>query len=103
MGKMKTLDFIADHVATSHVEEMQEQIVEMLFAEGIIEETDDASNEIINYVLKEVGHKLVENFTDETDEDEKEDFQGERLREAGISQNEYENGDPYDEGDREHC
>ena len=66
MGKMKTLDFIADHVATSHVEEMQEQIVEMLFAEGVIEETDDASNEIINYVLKEVGHKLVNNFTDET-------------------------------------
>tara|TARA_R110000824_G_scaffold332943_1_gene519527 strand:+ start:212 stop:415 length:204 start_codon:yes stop_codon:yes gene_type:complete len=66
MAKMKTLDFIADHVATSHVEEMQEQIVEMLFAEGVIEETDDASNEIINYVLKEVGHKLVNNFTDET-------------------------------------
>ena len=67
MAKLKTLDFIADHVATSHVEEMQEQIVEMLFAEGVIEETDDASNETINYVLKEVGHKLVENFTDETD------------------------------------
>ena len=67
MAKLKTLDFIADHVATSHVEEMQEQIVEMLFAEGIIEETDDASNETINYVLKEVGHKLVENYTDETD------------------------------------
>ena len=67
MGKLKTLDFIADHVATSHVEEMQEQIVEMLFAEGVIEETDDASNETINYVLKEVGYKLVDNFTDETD------------------------------------
>ena len=66
MAKMKTLDFIADHVAGSYVEEMQEQIVEMLYAEGVIEETDDASNEIINYVLKEVGHKLVNNFTDET-------------------------------------
>ena len=103
MAKLKTLDFIADHVATSHVEEMQEQIVEMLFAEGIIEETDDASNEIINYVLKEVGHKLVENYTDEIDEDEEEDFQSERLRESGISYDEYENGDPYDEGDREWC
>ena len=105
MAKLKTLDFIADHVATSHVEEMQEQIVEMLFAEGIIEETDDASNETINYVLKEVGHKLVENYTDETDEDEdeEEDFQSERLRESGISYDEYENGDPYDEGDREWC
>ena len=67
MAVIKTLDFIADHVATSHVEEMQEQIVEMLFAEGVIEETDDASNETINYVLKEVGYKLVDNFTDETD------------------------------------
>ena len=67
MAVIKTLDFIADHVATSHVEEMQEQIIEMLFAEGVIEETDDASNEIINYVLKEVGRKIVENFTDETD------------------------------------
>ena len=68
MAKMKTLDFIADHVATSHVEEMQEQIVEMLFAEGIIEETDDLSTQTINYVLKEVGHKIAENFTDETDQ-----------------------------------
>ena len=67
MAKLKTLDFIADHVATSHVEEMQEQIIEMLFAEDVIEETDDASNEIINYVLKEVGHKLVNKYTDETD------------------------------------
>ena len=69
MAKMKTLDFIADHVATSHVEEMQEQIVEMLFAEGIIEETDDITlcGMEINYVLKEVGRKIVENFTDETD------------------------------------
>ena len=67
MAVIKTLDFIADHVATSHVEEMQEQIVEMLFAEGIIEETDDLATETINYVLKEVGRKIVENFTDETD------------------------------------
>ena len=67
MGKMKTLDFIADHVATSHVEEMLEQLVELLFAEGVIEETDDASNETINYVLKEVVHKIAENFNDETD------------------------------------
>ena len=28
MAKMKTLDSIANHVATSHVEEMQEQIAE---------------------------------------------------------------------------
>tara|TARA_R100000655_G_scaffold51305_1_gene88969 strand:+ start:2735 stop:2920 length:186 start_codon:yes stop_codon:yes gene_type:complete len=61
---MKTLDFIADHVATSHVEEIQEQIVEMLFTERVIEETDDVSNDVINYVLKQVGHKLVNNFTD---------------------------------------
>jgi len=68
MAKLKTLDFIADHIATSHVEEMQEQIVEMLFAEGIIEETDDLSTQTVNYVLKEVGHKIVENLTDEINE-----------------------------------
>ena len=67
MAVIKTLDFIADHVATSHIEEMHEQVIEMLFAEGIIEETDDLSTETINYVLKEVGRKIVENFTDETD------------------------------------
>ena len=67
MAVIKTLDFIADHVATSHIEEMHEQVIEMLFAEGIIEETDDLSTQTINYVLKEVGHKLVNNFTDETD------------------------------------
>jgi hypothetical protein len=41
----------------------------MLFAEGIIEETDDITlcGMEINYVLKEVGRKIVENFTDETD------------------------------------
>ena len=68
MAVIKTLDFIADHVATSHIEEMHEQIIEMLFAEGIIEETDDLSTQTINYVLKEVGYKIAENFTDETDQ-----------------------------------
>ena len=69
MAVIKTLDFIADHVATSHIEEMHEQVIEMLFAEGIIEETDDIAlcGMEINYVLKEVGRKIVENFTDETD------------------------------------
>ena len=67
MAVIKTLDFIADHVATSHIEEMHEQVIEMLFAEGIIEETDDLSTQTINYVLKEVGYKIAENFTDETD------------------------------------
>ena len=71
MAKLKTLDFIADHVATSHVEEMQEQIVEMLFAEGIIEETDDITlcGMEINYVLKEVGRKIAENFSAPADID----------------------------------
>ena len=69
MAVIKTLDFIADHVATSHVEEMQEQIVEMLFAEGIIEETDDLSTQTINYVLKEVGRKIAENFSGREDID----------------------------------
>ena len=67
MGKLKTLDFIADHVTSSRVKEMEEQVEEMLYTEGVIEETDDLSTQTINYVLKEVGHKLVDNFTDETD------------------------------------
>ena len=67
MAKLKTLDFIADHVANSYVEEMLEQITELLYDEDIIKETDDASNDVINYVLKEVGHKLVNKYTDETD------------------------------------
>ena len=50
MGKMKTLDFIADHVACSYVEEMQEQISELLYAEGIIEEMDDVTCDIVDEV-----------------------------------------------------
>ena len=69
MAVIKTLDFIADHVATSHIEEMHEQIIEMLFAEGIIEETDDLSTQTINYVLKEVGRKITENFSAPADID----------------------------------
>ena len=71
MAVIKTLDFIADHVATSHIEEMHEQIIEMLFAEGIIEETDDITlcGMEINYVLKEVGRKIVENFSAPADID----------------------------------
>ena len=71
MAKLKTLDFIADHVATSHIEEMHEQVIEMLFAEGIIEETDDITlcGMEINYVLKEVGRKIVENFSAPADID----------------------------------
>jgi hypothetical protein len=62
MAVIKTLDFIADHVATSRVEEIHEQIIEMLFEEGIIEETDDIAlcGMEINYVFKEVCRKIVE-------------------------------------------
>ena len=71
MAVIKTLDFIADHVATSHIEEMHEQVIEMLFAEGIIEETDDVTlcGMEINYVLKEVGRKIVESFSAPADID----------------------------------
>ena len=71
MAVIKTLDFIADHVATSHVEEMHEQVIEMLFAEGIIEETDDITlcGMEINYVLREVGRKIAENFSAPADID----------------------------------
>ena len=71
MAVIKTLDFIADHVATSHIEEMHEQIIEMLFAEGIIEETDDITlcGMEINYVLKEVVRKITENFSGRVDID----------------------------------
>ena len=71
MAKLKTLDFIADHVATSHIEEMHEQVIEMLFAEGIIEETDDVAlcGMEINYVLKEVVRKITENFSGRVDID----------------------------------
>ena len=71
MAVIKTLDFIADHVATSHIEEMHEQVIEMLFAEGIIEETDDVAlcGMEINYVLKEVGRKIAENFSAPADID----------------------------------
>ena len=69
MAVIKTLDFIADHVATSHIEEMHEQIIEMLFEEGIIEETDDIAlcGMEINYVLKEVVRKITENFSGRED------------------------------------
>ena len=72
MAVIKTLDFIADHVATSHIEEIHEQIIEMLFAEGIIEETDDITlcGMEINYVLKEVGRKITENFSAPADIDQ---------------------------------
>ena len=71
MAVIKTLDFIADHVATSHIEEMHEQVIEMLFAEGIIEETDDIAlcGMEINYVLKEVVRKITENFSGREDID----------------------------------
>jgi len=67
MAKMKTLDFIADHVATSFCEEMQESITELLYTEDIIEELDDDTCLIIENVMKQVGEKLVEMYSDETD------------------------------------
>ena len=62
MGKMKTLDFIADHVATSFFEEMQESIIELLYVEDIIEEVDDNTCLIIDEVMKQVGEKLIETY-----------------------------------------
>ena len=60
MGKMKTLDFIADHVATSFDEELRESVENMLYEEGIIEELDDDTCLIIDEVMKQVGGKLIE-------------------------------------------
>ena len=56
---MKTLDFIADHVATSFCEEMQDSITELLYTEDVIEELDDNTCLIIENVMKQVGEKLV--------------------------------------------
>ena len=55
MGKYKTLDFIADHVATSFDEELRESVENMLYEEGIIEELDDDTCLIIDEVMKQVG------------------------------------------------
>ena len=65
MAKLKTLDFIADHVACSYVEEMQEQISELLYAEGVIEEMDDVTCDIVDAVMKLIGQKLIEKYTDD--------------------------------------
>ena len=65
MGKMKTLSIIADHVACSYVEEMQEQISELLYAEGVIEEMDDVTCDIVDAVMKLIGQKLIEKYTDD--------------------------------------
>ena len=65
MGKMKTLSIIADHVACSYVEEMQEQISELLYAEGVIEEMDDVTCEIVDEVMKQVAIHLYGKYTDE--------------------------------------
>ena len=62
MGKMKTLDFIADHVATSFCEELQDSITELLYSEGIIEELDDDTCLIIENVMEQVGYKLAEMY-----------------------------------------
>ena len=62
---MKTLSIIADHVACSYVEEMQEQISELLYAEGVIEEMDDVTCDIVDAVMKLIGQKLIEKYTDD--------------------------------------
>ena len=65
MGKMKKRSMIADHVACSYVEEMQEQISELLYAEGVIEEMDDVTCDIVDAVMKLIGQKLIEKYTDD--------------------------------------
>ena len=59
MGKMKTLDFIADHVATSFDEELRESVENMLYEEGIIEELDDDTCLVIDEIMLQVGEKLI--------------------------------------------
>ena len=65
MAKMKTLDFIADHVATSFCEEMQDSITELLYTEDVIEELDDNTCLIVENVMKQVGEKLVEMYSED--------------------------------------
>ena len=59
MGKYKTLDFIADHVAISFDEELRESVENMLYEEGIIEELDDDTCLVIDEIMLQVGEKLI--------------------------------------------
>ena len=104
MGKYKTLDYIAEHVATSFDKELRESVENMLYEEDMIEESNEEALLLIDEVMLQIGDKIFDIYHPivhhaEKSSNETEDFQGERLREAGISQDEYENGDPYDEGD----
>ena len=60
MGKMKTIDFIADHIATSFDEELRESVENMLYEEGVIEELDDDTCLVIDEVMLQIGEKLIE-------------------------------------------
>ena len=61
--------------------------------------------------LSSSGREVLDELVDEINNsnegrsilEEAEDFQSERLREAGISEDRYEYGDEYDEGSREWC
>ena len=65
MGKLKTLDFIADHVTSSRVKEMEEQVEEMLYTEGVIEETNADAVDIIHEVMRQVAIHIHERYVDE--------------------------------------
>jgi len=58
--------------------------------------------EIDKQITLKVQHRLNVMDQDECDQDEGEFLHGARLRESGISHDEYENGDEYDQGDSSH-
>ena len=59
---------------------------------------DYTKEEIDEMLLCEI-EEIIYDFEQEELESEREMEQSARLREAGISHDEYENGDSYDEGD----
>jgi len=108
---MKKVKFTEDDIRHLAID-IVEHLIKQGFVKGIEAETPKLySNELATKIVNNVDLLLTKEINDYRDcaDDDGEDYtqkaerqmeQSAELRLAGINQDYYENGDPYDEGDR---
>ena len=61
MSAIKLIEHIADNTAVEYRKEMEETILNSLYDEGVIEETDKYTTDMVDYIMSRVGEIITNN------------------------------------------
>ena len=61
MSAIKLIEHIAENTAAEYRKEMEETILNSLYNEGVIEETDKYTTDMVDYIMSRVGEIITNN------------------------------------------